>query len=39
MRADGSETSTNYLLLGYVDAELLALYQAGIVPTLELART
>jgi len=39
MRADGSETSTNYLLLGYVDAELLALYQAGIVPTLELTRT
>ncbi len=27
------------LLLANVDAELLALYQAGIVPTLELART
>lgn len=39
MRADGRETSTNDLVLGYVDAELLALYQAGIVPTLELART
>jgi len=39
MRADGRETSTNYLVLGYVDAERLALYQAGRVPTLELART
>jgi len=39
MPADGSEASTSYLLLGYADAERLALYQAGIVPTLELART
>lgn len=39
MKSDGSETSAGYLLLGYVDARLLALYQAGIVPSLELART
>ena len=39
MKSDGSETSAGYLLLGYVDARLLALYQAGVVPSLELART
>ncbi|MDR6179068.1 hypothetical protein QE393_002328 [Pseudomonas sp. SORGH_AS 211] len=39
MNKDGSETSAGYLLLGYVDARLLALYQAGVVPRLELART
>ncbi|MBB2895281.1 hypothetical protein [Pseudomonas sp. AS2.8] len=39
MTTDGSETSAGYLLLGYVDARLLALYQAGVVPRLELART
>lgn len=39
MNPDGSETSVGYLLLGYVDARLLALYQAGVVPRLELART
>lgn len=36
MNKDGSETSAGYLLLGYVDARLLALYQAGVVPRLEL---
>ncbi|WP_273862891.1 hypothetical protein [Pseudomonas sp. LA5] len=39
MNKDGSETSAGYLLLGYVDARLLALYQAGVVPRLELACT
>ncbi|WP_158896555.1 MULTISPECIES: hypothetical protein [unclassified Pseudomonas] len=39
MNKDGSETAAGYLLLGYVDARLLALYQAGVVPRLELART
>ena len=39
MNKDGSETSAGYLLLGYVDARLLALYQAGLMPKLELAPT